>query len=755
MPALFLRGTMPYFVCSLPNPGTKGPHRQFISEDPAEIIKWAQAEDRPGLSIYYCVNPLLPDATRRSLETVAEITCLHVDLDFKDVVEDPDTIDQRLRQLPLPPTEVRDSGGGRHVIWNLREPIRRDDPDFEPTKALLKRLTQCLCGDPAPAHIAALLRQPGTHNTKRGEPILCQTLWNGGGAVDPGDIKAMLDLVQDAPLLIRKSNGGSYTGNGHNGGWKAPVDVEARLAQMKWQGAGDTAINVTQRDCSAKMLREDCSVDVVVDYILEATQKAVAGELAANDWDWNEEKVQIEGMCYRHINKNHELSHLLPDYLRGRFEEIARRGGDPAIIRPFGRMWTVRANRCGPGEHNGNGDTGTEAPKAKDAKRSRFADIQWFKPVDEATFPPRRYLYGKHYQRRTVSGTIAPGGVGKSTQGIVDALAMATGRNLTGEQPEERCRVWIHNGEEGLEEMTRRILAVCKHYGIPQTELDGWLIITSGNQIPLRIAKGYSELKIDAALVEEIIQFITDKEIDVAIFDPLVMLHGTDESNPGRMDAVIRIFTRITDVCDCAIELAHHTRKLPYGAFELSIDDARGAGSVKDALRMVRLLNVMSKEEANNLGINEFERLSYFRIDRGKANYLPPAKSAVWRKFESVELDNGDNIGVITAWEHPGQGGPQTEAQKAQAYSDEQVFMRLLDRFAHEGRYVSDKPSPSYAPKVFAEEEEAKTAKVSKHRLKDAMRRLFATKQIRLEEYDRGSSRGAGTRLARASQGGL
>jgi hypothetical protein len=319
---------MPYFVCSLPNPGTKGPHRQFISEDPAKIEEWAQAEDRPGLSVYYCVNPLVPDATRRCLETVAEITCLHVDLDFKDLEESADAIDQRLRQLPEPPTEVRDSGGGRHVIWNLREPIKRGDPDFEPTKVLLKRLTQCLCGDPAPAHIAALLRQPGTHNTKRGEPVLCQTLWNGGGAVDPADIAAMLDLLQDAPLLTRK---GPESHNGHTQ-WKAPVDVEARLAQMKWQGTGDTAINVTQRDCSAKMLREDCSVEVVVDYIFEATRKAVAGELAANDWDWNEEKVQIEGLCYRHINKNHELGHLLPDYLRGRFE--ARPGGEGSMRHP-------------------------------------------------------------------------------------------------------------------------------------------------------------------------------------------------------------------------------------------------------------------------------------------------------------------------------------------------------------------------------------------------------------------------------------
>ena len=40
---------------------------------------------------------------------------------------------------------------------------------------------------------------------------------------------------------------------------------------------------------------------------------------------------------------------------------------------------------------------------------------------------------------------------------------------------------------------------------------------------------------------------------------------------------------------------------------------------------MMRVLNIMSKEDAQGLGMDEFERLSYFRTDRGKANTVPPA----------------------------------------------------------------------------------------------------------------------------------
>ena len=85
--------------------------------------------------------------------------------------------------------------------------------------------------------------------------------------------------------------------------------------------------------------------------------------------------------------------------------------------------------------------------------------------------------------------------------------------------------------------------------------------MTSGNEVPLRVAKGYSELKIDAPLIKCIEGEIERNEIDIAILDPLVTLHGVPEQDNSKMDTVVR-FASIADAQDCAIELAHHTRKL-------------------------------------------------------------------------------------------------------------------------------------------------------------------------------------------------
>jgi hypothetical protein len=52
---------------------------------------------------------------------------------------------------------------------------------------------------------------------------------------------------------------------------------------------------------------------------------------------------------------------------------------------------------------------------------------------------------------------------------------MTTARNLLGEQPTERCRVWLYNADDDSEEMYRRVAAFCRHHGVPITELAGWL----------------------------------------------------------------------------------------------------------------------------------------------------------------------------------------------------------------------------------------------------------------------------------------
>jgi RecA-family ATPase len=100
--------------------------------------------------------------------------------------------------------------------------------------------------------------------------------------------------------------------------------------------------------------------------------------------------------------------------------------------------------------------------------------------------------------------------------------------------------------------------------------------------VPLKVAKGYGDLKIDSHLIKRIEREVECNKIDVAILDPLVTLHGVSEGDNNKMDTVVRIFATIADAQDCSVELAHHTRKLLAGSTaDYVVDDMRGASAIK------------------------------------------------------------------------------------------------------------------------------------------------------------------------------
>ena len=81
---------------------------------------------------------------------------------------------------------------------------------------------------------------------------------------------------------------------------------------------------------------------------------------------------------------------------------------------------------------------------------------------------------------------------------------MATCRNLLGEQPEERLRGWFHNGEDNLRGAQAAARGHLSALRDPAEELQGWLFVTSGNEFPLRVAQGYSNLEINELLIKHI-----------------------------------------------------------------------------------------------------------------------------------------------------------------------------------------------------------------------------------------------------------
>jgi hypothetical protein len=294
-----------------------------------------------------------------------------------------------------------------------------------------------------------------------------------------------------------------------------------------------------------------------------------------------------------------------------------------------------------PAEPSSNGD---KAARIRVIKPTRFI---W---IDPAKIPPRQWVYGQHYIRQFVSATVAPGGKGKTSLILVEALAIATGRELVGVEPDERTPVWYWNGEDPRDEVQRRISALALRYNLDPAAIEAGLFVDVGRERKIRIVQqDRNGLKIAIPVVEDIIAGIRANSIGVMIIDPFVASHEVTENDNAAIERVVETWAEIGDATNCAIELVHHARKT--NGAEVAVEDGRGASSFLDKMRAARVVNPMTKDEASRADVAPAR--SYFRVEAGKQSMSPAAEKADWYRLENFRLANGDNVGVAVRWSWP------------------------------------------------------------------------------------------------------
>jgi hypothetical protein len=322
----------------------------------------------------------------------------------------------------------------------------------------------------------------------------------------------------------------------------------------------------------------------------------------------------------------------------------------------------------------------------------------------ECDIPMRQWVYGGRLIRGFVSATVSPGGIGKSSLTIIEALAMTSGVALLGEFVKTPLNVWVWNLEDSMDEMQRRIVAAAKHYNISPDKIAGRLYVDSGRvQELLLAAKAKNEPVINTRQVDDIIETMLERKIDVLIIDPFISAHRLSENDNGDIDVVVKTLNRIAEKTNSAIEVVHHSRKTKE---EVTVDDARGASALLAAVRSARALNGMTEKEAEGYSVEE--RWRYFRAFSGKSNLAPRSDDSTWYKLESVTLDNGpdkmmdgDHVGVVTMFKP---NGPFDFLSPDMA---ETIFAKIENAMARKDPYRFGRgvkaEHPMYAPAMVAE----------------------------------------------------
>jgi hypothetical protein len=277
---------------------------------------------------------------------------------------------------------------------------------------------------------------------------------------------------------------------------------------------------------------------------------------------------------------------------------------------------------------------------------------------------PRKFLYANHYIRGAITTTIGPGGWGKTAMTVVDAIGMASGRNVIGHRTDKPLRVGIINPEDGQDELDRRLRAAMDHYGVTNEDFGGRLFVDAPREDLIVMRRTRNNVEIIVPVVNELTAYIMDNRLDALIVDPWVAFYELNENDNAQMHSAASLIQRIAERTECAIDANQHTRKTD--SEELTANDGRGASSTNFKFRDTRVMNRMSPQDSAELGVDGTERVLhvYFGGPTEKVNRRK-SSDRYWYHLISHEMTSStgevQSIQVVEAWAWPSTVSLSTE----------------------------------------------------------------------------------------------
>ena len=168
------------------------------------------------------------------------------------------------------------------------------------------------------------------------------------------------------------------------------------------------------------------------------------------------------------------------------------------------------------------------------------------------------------------------GAAGKSSLAVVEALAMASGKELLGLKVPGQLRVLLINLEDNRNAMDKRIAAAMKHHRLTVEDIGGRLFTKAKGEIVFKIAEqsGAGSIERNDAFIDKLLGIVKSNNIDVISIDPFVSTHAVNENDNSAIRDVIECYDYIAEQGNCAVHLWHHTRK--GNGLGASVDSARG-----------------------------------------------------------------------------------------------------------------------------------------------------------------------------------
>ena len=701
------------------------PPAEIYTRDANEIDAFVGQYDMPGRAIYFGVNPVI-EGKRRNKANIAEISTLHTDLDFKNIIEDRKTIEAVLARLPLKASLVVFSGNGLHGYWWTSA-----TPDqAERIEAALKRLAWALAGDEKVAEIARVMRLPGSHNTKFGEWAAVKVVHKNGRALyELEQLEEWLASI-DEPLLHRVVSEPASKSNGAGnifqqmGAQQQPqrTDIDQLWDNLQYHGEGGGGnLHDTQVRIGASLLSRGEPVDDVISY-LQAQITARVPESA--NWNWKEELRTIRQQCITWFAKD-------PKVLA---KQLAIDGNLPE--------WLLRDRRIKalieivePPD-----DEPAEPPsiKLKTPPPPVFAYITG-EAMERLPLEPVEWIVDGFIMRDVVNGLFGDGGLGKDYLLLQLAIAMATDSKWLGRDVAPG-RVLYFNVEDRVPRIRWRQNAILKYLQTSCAKYPDRLRVVPmvGQNTIIATYDSKSGLVAPTPVLTSVRNMIEDHKPDLAIMGNRVNIFGVNQNEDSQARQCIELLNAISMDYKTTLIMPGHV-SLRGLSDESGSSGSGSSGTVQwsNALRQRLGLSKPKKDEDDDTSVRRMLTVL-------KSNDAPTDRNIElhWSPEHFLYVADDEDIKVT----------PASQMEPDDFKLDvEREFMRLLDKHTAKRENVSASATArNNAPLLFSIDPDCKREYKNdkgKRWFRAAMDRLFAKGSIK--SVDTGSPSNPRPRIER------
>ncbi len=252
---------------------------------------------------------------------------------------------------------------------------------------------------------------------------------------------------------------------------------------------------------------------------------------------------------------------------------------------------------------------------------------------------------------------IAPGGTGKTTLLLFQAIMIVLGRELFGYQVTNPGPVILLTAEDTPESLVARLRVMCCQLGLSEAEMTTVreeILITDASGQGWKFTKVEKEAVLPSERLDKLVVAIGVLKPSLLIVDPLVSFSIGESRINDAEQGMIEAARRIRNAAKCAVLYVHHTGK--QNAREEALDQyaGRGGSALADGARMVHVLQRLTPEKWTEATGNELaDEETGFVLARPKMTWCPPQPHVYLKRrgyvFERHDAAGTDGVKTIYA----------------------------------------------------------------------------------------------------------